>query len=582
MCAKVILFRATLLCGLLMTAGSHLAWGYAGDTHYYLRFGAALETCFSWDEAHLIASADLMLDKNRSTVAEKHPIKKYNKINWHAFGHDQERFNALWERVLNEKDPELKLIALGQFTHFLEDWEPHFGWGIRLGHGITTMMANDPDSLGYSAANNRRMISQSLYHLLMVCAAWGREPESGNDPDRALVELYWDLVDDHSMQRLFDTNTPRWKKWGKRWKQGKRILAENHLLVESLIERRAHATPGRNIPEDFTPGDPEHGIPPPIGLRLDQEGNVTEVYGVEVELMPEYEGSDMSPGEEEAYEEEEETGLVDDLEEEFKQAEDLDLNANVQLSLQDADLSEAGWSIDVVIDNLGNGASGSGRIELVALDVATEELLGEAGRDIPTLRGGERLAYSILVPSSGPPTRKVLFGASLLIDDMSADDNDVWFMPWRDEVAGLEKIKEKKKRKGKIPPGAVEFFGQPKMWIDRSDEIYMMITAYVTGGDSSRRLGRVRLQIGDTEIRVEDAEGVWFSVPDLRRRLVPARGIFLIDRDEETCAEIEKGLRSMTLAIEGTNIETGTLTFDLDDQIVDELKGACSRAPTAP
>ena len=50
-------------------------------------FATALEACFDWDEAHLIASADYLVDKNRTTTAEKHPFKKHNKINWHAFGH---------------------------------------------------------------------------------------------------------------------------------------------------------------------------------------------------------------------------------------------------------------------------------------------------------------------------------------------------------------------------------------------------------------------------------------------------------------------------------------------------------------
>jgi hypothetical protein len=570
--------RRAVLCGVLLAASSPLVWGYAGDTHYYLRFASALETCFNWDEAHLIASADLMLDKNRSTVAEKHPFKKHNKVYWHAFSRNQERFNELWERVLAEKDPELKLIWLGQFMHVVGDWEPHFGWGIRLGHGITTLMANDPDSLGYDALNNQRMISQSLYHMLLVCVEWGREPESGNDPDRAIVDIYWDLIDDDSMQRLFETNTPRWKKWGKRWKTGKQILAENHLLVERLIERRANATPGRDIPDDFTPGDPERGIPPPIGLRLNQDGTVIEVLGVETQLSPEYDGSDMSMEEEEAYEEEEETDLVDDLEEEIQDGRDLDLFANVQLSLEDTDLREEGWLVDAVIENQGNGASEAGRIELVVLDVATEELLGEASRDIPSIRGGEKLAYGILVESGGDPTRRVLIGASTKINDLSADNNDVWFMPWRDEVAGLQKVKEKKKRKGKRGTGTGEFLGEPKVWIDDRGNTYLAISAYATGGDSSRRLGQLRVEIGESEMVVEDTEGVWFSVPDLRRRLVPARGIFLFTREEPICAEIEKGNRTVKLVIAGKDVEMASMTFDLDDRFIEDALAACAQS----
>ena len=568
--------RRALLGVLLMVASSPCIWGYAGDTHYYLRFGSALETCFSWDEAHLIASADLMLDKNRTTVAEKHPFKKYNKVYWHAFSHDQARFNELWKRVLTEEDPESKLIKLGQFMHYITDWEPHFGWGIRLGHGVTTFLVNDPDSLGYDEMNNQRMISQSLYHMLMVCSEWGREPESGNDPDRALVEIYWDLIDDDLMQRLFDTNTPRWKKWGKRWKAGKEILAENHLLVERLIERRATGMPGRDIPADFTPGDPERGIPPPIGLRLDKDGNVTAVLGVETQLSPEYDGSDMTLDEEEAYEEDQETDLVDDLEEEIQDGRDLDLNVNLQLSLQDADLEEQGWLVDVVIENLGNGDSGTGRFELVVLDVATEELLAEASREIPAVRAGETLAHGIFVESSGVPTRGIMIGASLKINDLSADNNDVWFVPWRDEVVGLQKVKEKKKRKGKRGPGTAKFLGEPKAWIDDQGNTYLAISAYVTGGDSSRRLGRLRLQVGESEIVVDETEGIWFSVPDLRRRLVPARGIFLYPREGPFCAEIEKGNRTVELVIDGEDVEPASTTFELSQGYIKNALAACA------
>ena len=54
--------------------------GYELDSHYYLRFGLSLSTCFDWDEAHLIASGDWNLDANGATHAEMNPIQKRNKI----------------------------------------------------------------------------------------------------------------------------------------------------------------------------------------------------------------------------------------------------------------------------------------------------------------------------------------------------------------------------------------------------------------------------------------------------------------------------------------------------------------------
>jgi hypothetical protein len=551
--------------------------GYGGDTHYYLRFAKALETCFSWDEAHLIASSDYLVDKNRTTTAEKHPFKKYNKINWHAFSRDQERFNALWEQILAEQDEELKLMKLGQFLHFASDWESHYGFGVRLGHGVPTIFARDPDSLGNSELNNVRMIDQTLYHMFAICTAWGREPEAGNDPDRALVDIYWEFVDEPIMDALFETNTPRWKKWGKRWKMGKRILAENHLRIEELIERRAAMFPDRDVPEDFTPGDPERGIPPPLGVRYDKDGELKEILGPEIELLPEFDGTEMSLLEEEQFEEAVETELVDDLEALVQDGEDLDLNANVQLSLQEADLADDGWLVGFELENLGNGASKPGRLDLFVLDVGTEELLGEAVHEIDPLAGGERVVSIVLVEAQGEPTRRVMIGASLKVYDLSADNNDVWFIPWRSEVADLQKMKEKKKKKNKREPGAVEFLGTPKLWIDDEGDAYLVLTAFVTGGDSSRRLGDLSLRLGESELHIADTDAVWFSVPDARRRLVPGRGIFLLPPEERMCTELERGSRVVEIEIRGKDVKPADSTLELDEPFVRDALAACAR-----
>ena len=98
------MWKRYLLAAFLVAPGASAALAYGGDTHYYLRFASALETCFTWGEAHLIASADYLVDKNRTTTAEKQPFEKYNKVNWHAFSRPRERFNELWERVLAEQN----------------------------------------------------------------------------------------------------------------------------------------------------------------------------------------------------------------------------------------------------------------------------------------------------------------------------------------------------------------------------------------------------------------------------------------------------------------------------------------------
>jgi hypothetical protein len=280
--SRFLVLPAVGLAALLL--GPPAAHGYGGDTHYYLRFALALEACFDWDEAHVIASADYLIDKNRSTTAEKHPFQEHNKINWHAFNRNEERFNELWERVLVEDDPELQLVKLGQFLHYISDWESHFGYGTRMGHGVATVRGKDPDSLGANHMNNWRMLDQTIDHMVKVCVARGRSPWRGDDPDLFRSNLYKELAGEALLDEMFAYNTRKWKSWGVRGKKGKQILARNHLLIEQLIERRSEGSSSRGVPEDFTPGDPERGLPPPIGLRYDKNGALLEVYGVELEL----------------------------------------------------------------------------------------------------------------------------------------------------------------------------------------------------------------------------------------------------------------------------------------------------------
>ena len=86
--AQVVLHRPrhllrthAVVCAVLLLAVPTIAHGYAGDTHYYLSYATSLAACFDWDEAHLIASANYLVDKNRTTTAEKHPLETHDKIN---------------------------------------------------------------------------------------------------------------------------------------------------------------------------------------------------------------------------------------------------------------------------------------------------------------------------------------------------------------------------------------------------------------------------------------------------------------------------------------------------------------------
>ncbi len=559
-----------------------LVQGYAGDTHYYLRFATALEACFNWDEAHLIASADYLVDKNRTTTAEKHPFKTHNKINWHAFNRNEERFNALWERVLAENDPELQLVKLGQFTHYISDWESHYGFGVRIGHGVSTFVGKDPDSLGANRMNNLRMIDQTIDHMVEVCVARGRDTWRGGDPDLFRSNLYKELAAESLLNELFLYNTRKWKSWGVRGRKGKEILARNHLLIERLIESRSKGIPGRGVPADFTPGDPGRGIPPPIGVRYDSEGELVEIYGVEIELRPEYLGDSLPAQEENALEEALETELVDDLEETVQGRDDSDLDSNLELQVLDADLVEGGWLVTVRVENLGGGTSGSGDLELMVLDVVSEDFLGAASRPFSPLRGGETVRQSIVVESEGVPTQAILIGASLKVPELSADNNDAWHVPWREGLKADEGKKKIKKRKKDLP---VEILGTPKVWVDESGGgAWVVLRALVSGGHSSRRLETLQMVLGGegwtVPVRVNDDQPViWMSTPDLRRRVVPAEVLAWFRFDEDLCTAVGETSRTpanLEVTLSGAEIRPTTGSFPLGPEIASGLASACA------
>ena len=216
--------RAVLVGAVLVgCAATSEARAYAGDTHYYLRYASALLTCFDWDEAHLIASSDYLVDKNRTTTAEKHPFKKHNKIHWHAFGRSEERYNELWEIVLGEEAPTVQLVRLGQFLHFVSDWESHYGYGTRMGHGIPTFLGRDPDSLANNRMNNLRMLVQTLRPMMRVCVQQQRDVPVPGEADRSLAVLFASLMDESLLDELHETGSRRWKSWGARGKKGREI-----------------------------------------------------------------------------------------------------------------------------------------------------------------------------------------------------------------------------------------------------------------------------------------------------------------------------------------------------------------------
>ncbi|MBG7606166.1 MAG: hypothetical protein IZT58_16305, partial [Actinobacteria bacterium] len=223
---------------LLTTAGNLDA--FERDTHYYLTFALSLSTCFDWDEAHIIASADWMTDNNRTTVAEMNPLKKRNKRGWHAFGHSHERYNELWHRVVSEPDELRRLVKLGQFLHFLQDWEAHARFPVGIGHAAATIGGNDPDSIARSEPRTAHAAQATLDHMALMCSEMDRLPEGYDDPDMALPEMFTLLAEDRLIWELVETSRPNWRARlkGGLTREGRRVMARNIHRIEEYVERR--------------------------------------------------------------------------------------------------------------------------------------------------------------------------------------------------------------------------------------------------------------------------------------------------------------------------------------------------------
>ncbi len=461
-------FRCGLLFGamaLLLLPG--LSFGYALDSHYQLRFGLSLSTCFDWDEAHLIASGDWNLDANGTTHAEMHPFKKRNKINWHAFGHSDKRFNELWLRSAAEKDLRLRLIKLGQFMHFLEDWESHAGYGLRMGHARDTYRGRDPDSLGNSQAKNLRMVQSALDHLLRTCEDLGR---LHGDRDRQLIVLMTMVYDDGLIDALYENSDPAWKrgKLGGVREEATEIRLGNKKLVEEFIERKMKPLPEKNVPADFKPGT-EQGIPPHLEIPFDRDGNIVSSQSAREAMAKWAAASERSP--------------------------------DVALSLDQARIDyragksrPSGWRLRLHATNQGELESPAGQIEIIVIDSDDEKVLGQLSEALPVLEPGETREFEVRIPAKGRPEPDVIIGAFARVGDLSAMNDEDWLMigDAEEETPDVPEVTEvDPPPKG---PETVKFLDPPKTFVI-ANTACMIVTAYASGGDSPKKLNKVVFEL---------------------------------------------------------------------------------------
>ena len=134
-------------------------------------------------------------------------------------------------------------------------------------------------------------------------------------------------------------------------------------------------------------------------------------------------------------------------------------------------------------------------MKVFILHVASEELLGETSEYVSQVKAGDSYRHDVFVEAEGEAVRDILVGVVLDIPDLSADNNDSWYVPWKEELQATEGKRAKKKRE----PGPVEFLGPPKMWVASDSLSALRFRAVVSGGDSSRRLGNLELALVDDE-----------------------------------------------------------------------------------
>jgi hypothetical protein len=399
------------------------------------------------------------MDENRATHAEMNPFQRKNKIQWHAFGHRDERFHELWQRSLDETDLEYRLVKLGQFMHFLEDWESHAGYGVRMGHARATFSGRDPDSLGSSKARNRRMVQSALEHLLRTCEDLGR---LSADIDQILAEMMKTIDEDRLLVELFDASDPAWKKgkMGGYRDEADEIMAVNKMRVEELIERYIEPIPHNNVPEDFEPGHPELGLPPSLGLNFDTDGNVLDVPDtVEEVLAAHAEAAHHAP--------------------------------DLSIDIKKAKARKTGWRLRLLIANEGEEGVSGGTLELVVVDAAEETVLATRSEPLPAVAAGESVKMKVDIPSIGRASDDAIFGAYVRVEEDDDGMNDIDWLMSQDIAEDLPEVPIIDDLDDSGDDGPIElvrFLDSPKLVLVE-DSGCIILTAVTAEGDSTEKLG---------------------------------------------------------------------------------------------
>jgi hypothetical protein len=548
----------TVLIGALALGAAPHASAFERDTHYYGTFALALTTCFDFEEAHLIASADWMVDGNRTTVAEHSPVKRHNKIAWHAFGHSSERYHELWRRVVGETDPALRLIKVGQLLHFVQDWEAHARYPVHLGHAKATVLGHDPDSLAKSEARTRHGVQATLDHLAAVCGELGRLPEGFADSDSALPEMLHIVKRDRLVLDLMAASDPGWRTGlsGHLTEHGQEVMTANVDRIEAYIASNLAPIPSKGIPTDFRPGSDSHGIPEPLPIRYDRDGNPIGDIGVHLESAGRQPENDhLDPG-----------------------------DHHVRSVLTEP--TDTGWLVRVVVENVGDTAMAAGELTAHVVDGITDEPVGDLARPLPPLGPGESIELELEIATTRI-VEAALIGVSVHAEgDLDPYTSDVWVV----HPAHRDRLESHVAKVGglhgpePVTDGAsVELVRPPKIWMTSGGVLCTTVVVRTTGEDPTATVepARIALLSGPaSEIELAGfLQRVWAVTPEASEGAPAVKTFACFDPATELCPAVGSPDQSHRIAF---SVRAGLASHTEFVELDESVRGGIARICEAP
>jgi hypothetical protein len=347
----------------LFAAPARPAAGFYRDTHFDLTYALARASGYSAQDALWIASADWVIDRNPATSAGRSPLAPRRRAAWHAFGHSEERFNELWERVSTAEEPRARLVFLGEFLHFVQDWESHAGFSRGMGHALATLRGHDPDSLGLDLAADRRMVQATVYFLCRAAGLPGRTEEAA----ARTLEVLDRITRDGLTTDLYDESDPAWRArvTGRPAVLGNAILRANRSRIETFL------------------GEP---VPDVLGMVLTRTGELRA-------LLPEDpEGARRR------------------------------LSVRVARTWR----TPRGLGVRLKIRNTGLEALAPGSLDVVAMDVERAAPIGRLRQELPPLAPGTRRKLVLDLPAELPLHGPVLVTAVSTAPDLALAEGSDW------------------------------------------------------------------------------------------------------------------------------------------------------------